>query len=374
MSSATYGSTDRPAYTPKKLYRHYLYLDAGEILNALAGMEGGEEESRVTTKVTELGGNVGVKFALFGADVSVGGKGGKKLRDELKLKRTIHSAAGSLIKQLTEGNGIVEIRTPGDLDRVYETLVVKFDAELVPLRPGPPRLPGRWDWLRRADAADLAAERRAQELGGWHLVAYAELMAAQRTGRQIALELETAYLTPEYRGEFCRRATVLGQLIYVTNPDEHLLVRRGDADDGERLVVEAIGADPGQSDPMQSDQPVRNALGPGASDSASSAGFLKRLFGRHERAAKTSASLPGGAVPADRYLAAGPVEAAESQSSTGDAASTGSPTVRVDDGGALTEPLDGTSAGGGRAAGLAVRGEADLVGLRVAVKPLCIYK
>src|SRR5205814_335022 len=85
------------------VYRRFLYLDGDEILNALAAFEGGGVDEVVRRIIKEQSGNAGLELPLWAAKLSFGGKKSKRVEEEVRLKRTAHSAVAVLLQKLSDG-------------------------------------------------------------------------------------------------------------------------------------------------------------------------------------------------------------------------------------------------------------------------------
>jgi len=220
----------------RKVYRRFVYLDADEILNGLAGIEGGAVTERIRSLTKEVGGDVALRFPLFGMDVGLGGRRRKDVRDQLTLKQTIHSTTAELLRQL-EPDGMARLDRAEQLEVVFENLVVRFDATLGPLPYGeqPPPL----GWLRRrlTSEAEQAARSRMQELGGAEIAVVAAL--SDDANACLGMQLSARWLVPAYRELFSRRATVVGQVTQVAGDGEACVAREGN---GTTFEVERLGA------------------------------------------------------------------------------------------------------------------------------------
>lgn len=106
-----------------KLHRRFLYLDGDDVLNMLSALEGGDvDEILIRTgedASSGKGGEIDLKVAK--------GRGSKnkarRFEEEMKRKRTTHSATTALLRKLHEANAI------GVLDGDYDSEIY---AELEP--------------------------------------------------------------------------------------------------------------------------------------------------------------------------------------------------------------------------------------------------
>jgi hypothetical protein len=116
-----------------QLFRSYLYLNGDEVINALSALEGGEIDEVLTRSGDEGGGEVRGEINLKVAKGSGAKRKARRYEEEMRKKRTEHSATTALLKRLHEEDaiGILE----GDYDEsVYqelgESMVIEFTADL----------------------------------------------------------------------------------------------------------------------------------------------------------------------------------------------------------------------------------------------------
>jgi hypothetical protein len=106
-----------------KLHRRFLYLDGDDVINMLSALEGGDVDEILTRTGEDAssgkGGEIDLKVAK--------GKGSKnktrRFEEEMKRKRTTHSATTALLRKLHEANAV------GVLDGDYDAEIY---AELEP--------------------------------------------------------------------------------------------------------------------------------------------------------------------------------------------------------------------------------------------------
>jgi hypothetical protein len=100
-----------------KLHRRFLYLDGDDVINMLSALEGGDVDEVLTRTGEDAtsgkGGEIDLKVAK--------GKGLKnrtrRFEEEMKRKRTTHSATTALLRKLHEANAI------GVLDGDYDSTI-----------------------------------------------------------------------------------------------------------------------------------------------------------------------------------------------------------------------------------------------------------
>ena len=113
-----------------RAYRSFLYLNGDEVINSLSALEGGDVDEVLIRHSEEGGGEIGAEVGISPAKARGGKKRVKRFEEEVRRKRTYHSAATLLLKKLHEQEalGIVE----GDYgSAIYEDLE---EHELLELR------------------------------------------------------------------------------------------------------------------------------------------------------------------------------------------------------------------------------------------------
>lgn len=116
-----------------KLHRRFLYLDGGDVINMLSALEGGDVDEILTRTGEDAssgkGGEIDLKVAK--------GKGSKnksrRFEEEMKRKRTTHSATTALLRKLHAANAIGVL--DGDYDfEIYPELephmLLEFKADI----------------------------------------------------------------------------------------------------------------------------------------------------------------------------------------------------------------------------------------------------
>jgi hypothetical protein len=121
-----------------ELLRTFVVLDSDAVLSGLSALDGGAVDEILTRRSddsgTEYGGHIGVR----GAGAKASKNRGRKVEEELRRRRTEHSAAAALIDRLADAGAIGEVEgafdeevanalTPGD------TIRVRGDLQLHPL-------------------------------------------------------------------------------------------------------------------------------------------------------------------------------------------------------------------------------------------------
>lgn len=234
----------------KRVHRHFLYLNGDEVLSSLASLRGGDVDAVLETSLKAVGGNAGIKFSLFGAGLSFGGKSRRETQREVKLRQTTHSAVTVLLEQLYEQDGVGGLKIAGELGPSDENLVVQFEARV--------QLPESWKpitrevpWIGQPFASKLERQALAlAEATDDGLVAYAELgPPSDGKPNGVWLNLREKYLLVEKPADFGRRATVVGQLEMIAAEKLEQLVID---DDAPGQYVRLVKADPTESEIAQS--------------------------------------------------------------------------------------------------------------------------
>jgi hypothetical protein len=238
-------------------YRHFLYLDSSEVLSVAAVIEGGEVTEELHTLVKELGGNIGIKFALASLGVGLGARGGRRFHKEVKLRRTVYVQARRVLNALPDNDisGSFE-KTPlriseNDVVRCY--IDPQSDSDLNK-RIGD--LTGRdpvagWplvrSWRQRAfrrDPANRAAKKRVSVLGQRF---FAEFTISGTSNNTLTENSVLVLLDPLWMLDlpwFSRHATIIGQVIGVRRSDEQLIILDNGSDarfettDGQQVSIE----------------------------------------------------------------------------------------------------------------------------------------
>ena len=116
------------------VYKRFLYVDEAEVLNSLSGIEGGAIEEILQTMGEEgnkgLGIELGVTVLTAGSAKARGNvKKAQKLEEEIRRKRTIHSATVALLENLQKDEAIGIIEGPYTPE-IYEQLEENMPLQL----------------------------------------------------------------------------------------------------------------------------------------------------------------------------------------------------------------------------------------------------
>lgn len=116
-----------------RLFRSFLYLDGDEVINSLSGLEGGAIDEILTTEGEEGSGDVGAQLGVTGAKAGASKKRSRKFEEEVRRKRTEHSAATLLLSKLhdEEAIGIVEGNYGAAVyNELEEHMLLEFKAQI----------------------------------------------------------------------------------------------------------------------------------------------------------------------------------------------------------------------------------------------------
>lgn len=232
------GSLKKPR---TQVYRSYLYLNGDEIINSLAALEGGDVDEVLVRQADEGTGEAGGEANLGIAR----GRGGRKRvtrhEEELRRKRTEHSATALLLRKLHEEEaiGVVE----GDYgETVYEQLEEHMLLELMgDIRVHPLHqmiTAARSFLLAASDFGISAAEIREMR----SVVALLEKIAqagddktrtflifaetaGAKDGFRLVIPIHERYLLVPL-DDFTGRATFVAQVDRILRSDEELLALR----------------------------------------------------------------------------------------------------------------------------------------------------
>lgn len=124
-------------YTPAKaeLLRTFVVLDSDAVFSGLSALDGGAVDEILTQVTEDSGREVGAQIGVGVAKGKGGRQRARKVQEELRRRRTEHSAAAGLIDRLSDAEAIGEIEgalddevtavlAPGDTIRVSGEIVM----------------------------------------------------------------------------------------------------------------------------------------------------------------------------------------------------------------------------------------------------------
>ncbi len=115
-------------YTPAKseVLRTFVVLDSDAVLSGLSALDGGAVDEILTQVTADTGTELGAQVGVRGVKGMGGRHRGRKVQEELRRRRTEHSAAAGLIDRLSDAEAIGEI--DGALDDEVSTALVPGDT------------------------------------------------------------------------------------------------------------------------------------------------------------------------------------------------------------------------------------------------------
>jgi hypothetical protein len=207
----------------RQIFRRFLYLDGDVVLNALAGLQGGDATEILESSLKAVGGNAGLTFSVLGAGITFGGKRSRETRREVHLRQTVHSAVSVLLDKLYTEDGVGLLTAETDVTPAHETKVVQAEAAIsLPADRNLTAIPSRWEMPFRSRAARAMHARQESTSDG--LVASANLSLSPDDTTTVLLALRGKYLLTDSVGDFGRRATLVGQVALVAREGEELHV------------------------------------------------------------------------------------------------------------------------------------------------------
>lgn len=115
------------------LYRNFLYLNSNDTINFLSGLQGGDVD-QVLLRTAEDGGH-GLGGGVTAGPIKAEAKKNKnrKREEELLLKRTMHSAATTMLQKVHDAKAIGVIDGPYGPEirnQLEENMLLEFKAEI----------------------------------------------------------------------------------------------------------------------------------------------------------------------------------------------------------------------------------------------------
>jgi hypothetical protein len=127
---ASMGSFKKPQ---ANLYKSFLHLDGDAVINCLSGLEGGDVDEVLTKVASESGRELGGELDLRFARGKAGKRSGERFEEEIRRKRTEHSAAMTLLRKLHDADalGIVEGTYGPEIHcQLEERTTIEFKANI----------------------------------------------------------------------------------------------------------------------------------------------------------------------------------------------------------------------------------------------------
>jgi len=225
----------------QKLYTRFLYLNGDEVINSLSALEGGDVDEVLTRQGEEGTGELGGEIDAKVLKGKAGKKRARRFEEEMRRKRTVHSATSTLLRKLREANAIGVIG--GDYDAtVYEQLeehmLIEFQAGLR-IHPAHQTVSAGRAWIKNAgtfgatkeDIANVRTMVQIMEVmtgsgvGDKNtFLAFAETAGTQ-DGHRLAFPVEERNLLVPLE-DFSGRASFVAQVDRILGEGEQLLALR----------------------------------------------------------------------------------------------------------------------------------------------------
>jgi hypothetical protein len=209
-------------------YRHFIYLDSGEILNTATIMTGGDVEEEMHTLKKSLGGKIGLKFGHAALGANIGGQGERNHQKEWKLRRTAYDAADRVLRELAPKDIIGD-----NLLNIPENRVIQCDIDLkpLPIADSPASSHARLQellrpWWKRI-FPDPAAKVERRRIADYAQVRLTEALIFNGKSNELSKIEVLVTLDPQWildPSGFDRRATVVAQVAGVKRPGEELVL------------------------------------------------------------------------------------------------------------------------------------------------------
>lgn len=225
----------------QRLYRSFLYLDGDAVINSLSGLEGGDIDEVLTRSEQEGGGEIGGELAAGPVRGKAGKKRSKRYEEEVRKKRTEHSAATLLLKKLHEADAIGVIAGeygPEEHADLEDHMVIEFQGNVV-IHPLHQMISAARAWLKaapgfgstKAEVAEMkdtvqVLEALSQSGGDQDqtFLVFAETQSTDDSYKLVLPVKERNLLVP--LDEFAGRATFVAQVDRVLEPDDQLMAMR----------------------------------------------------------------------------------------------------------------------------------------------------
>lgn len=226
-------------FTPAKneALRSFVVLDSEDILSGLSALDGGVVDEILTRRTDDDVKDRGVQVGARGTSAKANRNRGRKVEEEMRRRRTEHSAAAALIDGLVEREAIGEIDgvldeevadqlTPGD------TVRLRGEVRLHPLHQADAMLRSFIEMAPHFDQSETAAELTTV-LPMW------DLMIGSGRSSRVLFDLVTAspqvprVLIPVKRSsvqvdvaDAAGHGTLLAKIDRIVLPGEHILALR----------------------------------------------------------------------------------------------------------------------------------------------------
>jgi hypothetical protein len=228
------------------IYKRFLYIDENEVLNSLSGIEGGAIDEILQRMGEEGGSGLGIDIGanlpgVGSAKAGANKKKAQRLEEEIRRKRTVHSATVALLDKLHEDEAIGIIEgpyTPEIYEQLEENMPLQFEAEIRvhPLHQLVSVVRG-WAEMARDFGFD---KREVNEFTSVARQIEAAFHGRDKNRKTIVIFAETERDDPEYSfvlpiqtssllvplDEFAGRATFVTQVDHIIEEGEQILAAR----------------------------------------------------------------------------------------------------------------------------------------------------
>jgi len=225
----------KPAKT--EALRSFVVLDSDAVLSGLSALDGGAVDEILTRTTDDNASQLGGQLGVRGAKAQGAKNRGRKVEEELRRRRTEHSAAAALVDRLTEMEAIGEVDgaldedvagvlTPGD------TIRARGEIQLHPLHQVDVMLRSFMQAAPQFGEQETARELRKM-LPTW------EAMVGTGKSARVLYDLNTAapqiprIVVPVKRtslqvdpSDVVGYGTMVAKVDRITGPEEHLLALR----------------------------------------------------------------------------------------------------------------------------------------------------
>src|SRR5215208_4132163 len=115
------------------LYRNFLYLNSNDAINFLSSLQGGDVDQILLRRADDAGHGFGGGVTAGPIKAEAKRNKNRKQGEELLLKRTIHSAATTLLQKVHDAKdiGVIEDQySPEIREQLEENMLLVFKAEI----------------------------------------------------------------------------------------------------------------------------------------------------------------------------------------------------------------------------------------------------
>ena len=223
------------------LYRTFLHLDGGSVINCLSGLEGGDIDEVLTRVASEAGRDLGGELDAKVVCGKASRKKAERYEEEMRRKRTEHSAAIALLRKLHDAGAVGIIHGsygPAIHADLAEQMTLEIKAELLihPLhqvvaaarelaRVGPTFGFAKTELREVSQVADMLETMSQGGPGsGRTFLAYATT-EGQSEEYRLVLPIQSRHLLVPLE-EFAGRATVVAQVDRILGQGDEVMVMR----------------------------------------------------------------------------------------------------------------------------------------------------